>query len=694
MAEFFLELFSEEIPVSLQINLRKGLLEEINKIFHDKSIKSKKNFSISTPNRLIVVFQGLDKEVEIKSEEVKGPSTSSTPQALEGFLKSKKITKDNLFKKKTDKGEFYFFKTKKRKLKTSDLLSENLPKIIGNFKWKKSMKWGNFDLNWGRPLKSILCVLDKKVVNFDLNHLKSSNTTYLDKDFEEKKKTFNNYDSYQKHLNKIGTILDQDKRKVLIKKNIEKILKKKNLKIRENEKLFDEVTNLIDYPYILECSFDKKFLSIPEEILILTMQSHQKYFPLFTKKDEITNEFIVIANKKDDRGLIKIGNERVVEARLNDAEFFWKKDKSQNLVKKVSGLKSMNFFKGLGNYFDKVQRMRKLGAVISDELLISKEKVELSATICKTDLISEIVGEFPELQGIMGGYLSHVQGFDKEIVDAVKEQYLPIGLHSIVPKKPFSITLSLADRIDTLTGFYGINEKPSSSKDPYALRRIAIGIIRIIIENKKNIKAYDLFVYSQNIYQDQGFKFSNDALIKDVIIFLKDRFRYYLKEKNIRHDIIEAAAKSLDLNKISITYEKAKSLDKIIHKSIGVDIVSSYKRAFNILNSETKNINESLSGTTDPGIFKDDAEKALFKKINQIKQYFLDTTNKQNFDETLVFLATTKKEIFDFFDNVKVNDESGIIKKNRLELLNLFCKTFENFLDFQLIKDANEQTYF
>ncbi|MBD1137586.1 glycine--tRNA ligase subunit beta [Pelagibacterales bacterium SAG-MED43] len=690
MSEFFLELFSEEIPVSLQINLRKGLLEEINKIFEDKSIKSRKNFSLSTPNRLIIVFQGLDKEVEIQSEEIKGPSTSSAPQALEGFLKSKNINKNNLFKKKIDKGEFYFFKTKKKKLKTLDLLSENLPKIITNFKWKKSMKWGNYDLDWGRPLKSILCVFDKKVVNFELNHLKSSNLTCLDKDFEEKKKTFNDYNSYQKYFSKIGIILDQEKRKDLIKKNIEKVLKKKNLKIQNNEKLLEEVTNLIDHPYILECSFDKKFLSIPVEILILTMQSHQKYFPLFTKKDEITNEFIVIANRKDDQGLIKIGNERVVEARLNDAEFFWNKDKSQNLVKKVSGLKSMNFFKGLGNYFDKVQRMRKLGASISDELLISKEKVELSASICKTDLISEIVGEFPELQGIMGGHLSHAQGFDKEIVDAVKEQYLPIGSSSVVPKKPFSITLSLADKIDTLTGFYGINEIPSSSKDPYALRRVALGIIRIIIENKKNIKVHDLFSYSQNIFLDQGFKFSNDTLIKDITIFLKDRFKYYLKEKNIRYDIIEAATKILDLNKISLVYEKAKSLNKIINKKIGEDIVSSYKRALNILNSEIKNINEDLSNTTDPGIFKNDFEKALYKKTNELRQFFSGITLNQNFDESLVLLAAAKNEVFAFLDNVKVNDDSEVIKKNRLELLNYFCKTYENFIDFQLIRDINE----
>ena len=690
MSELFLELFSEEIPVSLQKDIREKLILDIKKVFEEKSIKFKKYFSLSTPNRLVVVFQNLDREVKIKSEEIKGPSTTSPPQALEGFLKSQKISKKQVFKKKNDKGEFYFYKTKETKLKTLDLIKERLPKILIEFKWKKSMKWGSYNLNWGRPLKSILCVFDKKVINFSIGHLKSSNYTFLDKDFEERKKTFNDFNTYQKSLEQTGTIIDQYKRKEYIRKEIEKILKKKNLIIDENEKLLDEVNNLVDQPHIIECSFDKKFLTIPQEILVLTMQSHQKYFPLFTKKKEITNEFIVVANKKDNKGLIKIGNERVVKARLEDAEFFWNKDKSQNLVKKVSGLKNMNFFKGLGTYFDKVQRMRKLAAMISDELLISKEKVELSATICKTDLISEIVGEFPELQGIMGGHLSHVQGFDKEISEAVKEQYLPTGPHSNVSKKPYSITLSISDRIDTLVGFFGINEKPSSSKDPYALRRVAYGIIRMIIENKKDIKINDIISYSLNIYLDQDFKFSNNNIIKDISFFLKDRFKYYLKDKNFRPDIVDAAVKILDLNKISTTHEKAKSLNKIIEKPLGMDVVSSYKRAFNIINSETKKAGEKLTNTTDPGIFNNEYEKALFKKTNELKQHFAMVENNQNFDEILSSLASAKKEIFDFFDNVKVNDESEIIKKNRLELLSFFCKTYENFIDFQLIKDANE----
>lgn len=690
MSELFLELFSEEIPVSLQKDIREKLILDIKKVFEEKSIKFKKYFSLSTPNRLVVVFQNLDREVKIKSEEIKGPSTTSPPQALEGFLKSQKISKKQVFKKKNDKGEFYFYKTKETKLKTPDLIKERLPKILIEFKWKKSMKWGSYNLNWGRPLKSILCIFDKKVINFSIGHLKSSNYTFLDKDFEERKKTFNDFKTYQKSLEQTGTIIDQDKRKDHIRKEIEKILEKKSLIIDENEKLLDEVNNLVDQPHIIECSFDKKFLTIPQEILVLTMQSHQKYFPLFTKKKEITNEFIVVANKKDNKGLIKIGNERVVKARLEDAEFFWNKDKSQNLVKKVSGLKNMNFFKGLGTYFDKVQRMRKLAAMISDELLISKEKVELSATICKTDLISETVGEFPELQGIMGGHLSYVQGFDKEISEAVKEQYLPTGPHSNVSKKPYSITLSLSDRIDTLVGFFGINEKPSSSKDPYALRRVAYGIIRMIIENKKDIKINDIISYSLNIYLDQDFKFSNNNIIKDISFFLKDRFKYYLKDKNFRPDIIDAAVKILDLNKISTTHEKAKSLNKIIEKPFGMDVVSSYKRAFNIINSETKKAGENLTNTTDPGIFNNEYEIALFKKTNELKQHFAMVENKQNFDEILGSLASAKKEIFDFFDNVKVNDENEIIKKNRLELLSFFCKTYENFIDFQLIKDANE----
>ena len=685
MSEFFLELFSEEIPSSLQQNLREDLLNSFNQLFNEKFVSFKKSSSYSTPNRLIIVFEGLQKQVVLKSEEIKGPNINAPEKALEGFMRSNNISKKDIFKKKIDKGEFYFFKTKSKKLNIHDLLEEIVPLILQKIKWKKSMKWGESDLNWGRPLKSILAVFDKKKLIFNFHHLASSNITFIDKEFEEKKKIFINFKEYRNFFKKLNIIIDQKQRKDLIEKKFNEILNKKNIKIENNPKLLDEVVDLIDQPNVIICEFDRKFLNIPKEILIITMQHHQKYFPTFDKKGNITNEFLVVTNRQDKKGFIKLGNERVVEARLTDAEFFWQKDKSKNLVKRVSKLKSMNYFKGLGTYFDKVQRMRKLGGMLSDELLISKEKVELSTSICKVDLVSELVGEFPELQGIMGGYFADVQGFEKEISLAISEQYLPLGLNSKVPKKPYSIALSLADKFDTLVGFFGINQKPTSSKDPYALRRLASGIIKTIVENKKDFKIRDLISYSSSLYLDQGFKFENKFLQKELCNFLMDRLKFYMQEEKIRHDIIQASTNYLNLDQSVIIFGKAKSLNKIINMQNGIDLISIYKRASNIIDSELKNQKLELANTTDPGIFKTELEKNLFKKINELRKYFSSINKDENFEKSLSNLAETKKLVFDFFDNVIVNEKDPIIKKNRLELIQMLCKTFDNYVNFSLI---------
>ena len=685
MSEFFLELFSEEIPSSLQKNLCEELLDSFNKTFSEKFISFKKSSSYSTPNRLIIVFEGLQKQVVLKSKEIKGPNINAPEIALEGFMKSNNITNKDLIKKKIDKGEFYFFKTKSKKLNTHDLLEEFVPLLLQKIQWKKSMRWGEFDLNWGRPLKSILAMFDKKKLTFNFHHLVSSNTTFIDKEFEENKKIFNDFKDYVNFFKKLNIIIDQKERKNLIEKKFNEILNKKNIKIENNLKLLDEVVGLTDQPNVIICEFDRKFLNIPKEILIITMQHHQKYFPTFDRKGNITNEFLVVTNKQDKKGFIKLGNERVVEARLSDAEFFWEKDKSQNLVKRVSKLKSMNYFKGLGTYFDKVQRMRKLGGMLSDELLISKEKVELSASVCKVDLVSELVGEFPELQGIMGGYFAEEQGFEKEISLAIREQYLPAGLDSKVPKKPYSIALSLADKIDTLVGFFGINQKPTSSKDPFALRRLALGIIKTIVENKKDFKIRDLISYSSSLYLDQGFNFENKFLQKELSDFLKDRLKFYMKEEKIRHDIIQASANSFNLDQSVAIFGKAKSLNKIIGKTTGIDIISSYKRASNILDSELKDKKFELSNTTDPGIFKTELEKNLLKKINELRKYFSSINKDESFEQSLAILAESKKIVFDFFDNVIVNEEDSTIKKNRLELIQMLCKTFDNYVNFSLI---------
>ena len=686
MSEFFLELFSEEIPASLQSNSRKVLLENFQKLFEEKQISFKKSSSFSTPNRLIILFEGLSKEITQKAEEIKGPNVSAPEKAIEGFLRSNQIDKSDLFKKTIEKGDFYFFKKAAKKINTINVLEEHSPLMLDKLQWKKSMRWGDYSLSWARPLKSILAVFDGKSLEFKFHHLKCSNVTFIDKEFEDKKKVFKDFESYKDFFDQSGIIINQNLRKEFIIKEFLKISNKKNLTIEPNNKLLDEVIDIIEQPNILICEFDKKFLNIPKEILIITMQYHQKYFPTFDKKGKITNEFLVVANNKDSEGHIKLGNERVIEARLSDAQFFWEKNKSQNLVKQVSKLKTVNYFKGLGSYFDKIQRMRKLGGMISDELLISKDQVELSASICKVDLISDLVGEFPELQGIMGGYFAEAQGFDKEIALAVSEHYLPTSIDGKTPKKPFSIALALTDKIDTLVGFFGINQKPTSSKDPYALRRSALGIIKLLIDNNREFKIKDLISYSVSLHKDQGFELANQELQQELSDFLMERLKYYMKEKKIRTDIIEASIDTYGINHINKIYKKASTLNNLINEQIGVDIITSYKRVANMLDNELKNSDYELSNTTDPGIFKNDYEKNLLKKIKELRKYFTNINKDENYTESLTNLAGAKKTIFDFFDNVKVNDQDKNIKKNRLELLQMLCRTFDNYVNFSKIE--------
>ena len=686
MSEFFLELFSEEIPSRLQINARNELTQIFKKFFDDNEIivKGKIN-TYSTPNRLIVYINKIPKDLIKKAEEIRGPNINAPEKALEGFLKSNKISKEKVFKKSTEKGIFYFYNKPSQKIKTYDLLKENIASLLLKISWKKSMKWGNHDLYWGRPLKSILALFDKKIIEFKLNHLHSSNKTFTDKDLEDEVKSFNDFKSYIKFFKQKGVTIDQDKRKEFIIKEINKATNQKKIHINVNEKLIDEIINIVEKPKILVCEFNKKFLEIPQEILIITMQHHQKYFPTFDSKNKITNNFIVVADCKDKKGLVKLGNQNVVDARLADAEFFWNRNKSQNLVKQVSRLKQINYFKGLGSYFDKIQRVRKLSGIISDELLISKEKIEIASSICKVDLMSDLVGEFPELQGVMGGYFAREQGFDEEISLAVSEHYLPSGIDSKVPKKPYSIALSLSDKIDSLVGFFGINLKPTSSKDPYALRRMAISLLRLIIENQKKIKLRDLINYSINLYKDQNYSFDSKLINHELGDFILERLKNYLKEKNIRSDIIECSTNSYGIDDLLKIFNKSLNLNKNIKKDFGLDVIAIYKRSANILNSESKSKLE-IVGSADPGLFKNDYEKNLYKKIHAIRKYFSSIGRDEDYDESLKILSSAKIEVNEFFDNVIVNDQEEIIKKNRLELLKMLCKSFDNYFNFSKIE--------
>ena len=544
------------------------------------------------------------------------------------------------------------------------------------------MKWSDHNLMWGRPLQSIFARFNNKKLSFNFDHLETTDEIIVEQDLIIKSKKINNFKEYLSFLKAFNIIVDHQAREEIILKKINSISNSKQYKERINKNLLEEVVNIVEDPNLLHVSFNKDYLKIPQEIIISTLEKHQRYFPIFDNRERLTNNFFVVANKKDEKKFITEGNKRVVEARLADAKFFWDKDRSKNLIKQIANLKSVTFYEKLGTIYDKTQRLRQLAGFLSDDLNISKEKVQVAASISKSDLCSDLVGEYPELQGVMGKYFALAQGFEEDIANSVSDHYLPVGLTSTLPKKPFSYSISIVDKIDTLVGFFVIDEKPTSSKDPFALRRAAIGLLRIIIENKLSFKLRDLISYAIRLYQEQSVEIKNEKTEQEVLDFIKERMRNVLKIKNIKPDIIEAAVSSHTGDNFLDLYAKTILIHKYKNKGIGLNAISSYKRASNILDKAGKGI----TGRPDAVLFRKDEERVLHEKINEIRKAFTVKDVNKDYESLLIKLSDTKESTDNFFDNVVVNDENQDIKNNRLELLKMFCNTFDTFIDFSKLE--------
>ena len=682
MAELLLELYSEEIPPQLQIAARSQIKQFLEKSFEEDSINYKELLVYSSPTRLMVFIKSLPEKIKIEAKEIKGPKVDSPDQVLRGFIKAKNVNEKDLVEKDTDKGKFYFIKTKSQSILVEDLLIKIIPKAIGSINWKKSMKWSDHNLMWGRPLRSIFAKFNNKKLSFKFEHLDTTDNVIIEQDLITKTKKIKDFEDYRNFLKSSKIIVDHQEREEIILKKISSLSQSKQYKETLNPKLLEEVVNIVEDPNLLHVSFSKDYLEIPKEIVISTLEKHQRYFPIFDNRDRLTNYFFVVANKKDEKKLITQGNKRVVEARLADAKFFWDKDRSKNLIKQIANLKSVTFYEKLGTIYDKTQRLRQLAGLLSDDLNINKEKVQVAASISKSDLCSDLVGEYPELQGVMGKYFALAQGFDEDVANSVSDHYLPTGLTSVLPKKPFSYSISIVDKIDTLVGFFVINEKPTSSKDPFALRRAAIGLLRIIIENKLSFKLRDLISYALRLYQDQGVEIKNENTVQEVLEFIKERMRNVLKLKNIKTDIIEASISSHAGDNFLALYAKTILMNKYKNKGIGLNAISSYKRASNILDKAGKEI----TGRPDAVLFRKDEEKILHEKINEIRKAFTVKDDNKDYEDLLIKLSDTKESTDNFFDNVVVNDENQDIKNNRLELLKMFCNTFDNFIDFSKLE--------
>ena len=681
MSDFFLELYSEEIPHGLQINARKQIHELILKELNENNIKFKGFDIFSTPKRLVVFIENITLNQKIESQEVKGPKVGCNDQALEGFLKSKNALKEDLIQKSTDKGEFYFVKLPAKTLLTSDILRKKLPSILQTINWKKSMRWSDHDCFWGRPLKSILCLLDNQVLDFSFFHINSSNSTYVNGPFEDKEVKIKNFKDYKKNLEKNKIEINHIKRESKINIELEKLLKKNKCSLEINNALVDEVTNLVETPVILKGKFDPEYLELPDELLNLTMVNHQRYFPMKSEQEnKIINSFLFVANNFDNKNLITKGNEKVIDARLSDAKFFWDKNKRQNLVKQVTKLNSIVFYQKLGTLYDKTQRIRQLSSVIADTIGANKEDTEIAGSICKADLVSDLVGEYPELQGTIGRYFALEQGFSQEISNAIQNHYLPLGPSGKVPKEKISIAVAVADKIDTLIGFFGIDEKPTSSKDPFALRRACLGVLRLITENKISLSLKEILNNSKNLYFAQNYQLTNEKVIEDLFQFFIERFKINLKDKGARLDVTNSILENNRSDDFYLIMKNINELSKCLKKSQGQDAISIYKRSKNIL--DQSNQEEEFFGNPDNVLFQHPSEDEILIKLNEARDYFTTPSRLRDNEKTITLLSELKPMTDNFFDNVKVNDDNQQVRKNRLELLTLLCKTFEKFTDF------------
>ena len=689
MSEFLLELYSEEIPHGLQIDCRTNLEASFQKKLEDHNIKYKHINVFSTPSRLCIHIEGLPTNLLLEAKEIKGPKVGSPEQALEGFLKSNKLDKKDVFEKEIDKGKFYFAKTKQQKIDLQTLFATQVPEILKTLNWKKSMRWSNHSLSWGRPLKSILCLFDKHSVVFDFHHLKSSSKAHVGGPYDEKSFIVKNIVQYFSTLKDKKIILDQEVRKKMVLEGLKSVFKKSKCEDNPNAKLVEEVTNLVDYPTALKGQFSKEFLELPEELLHLTMMQHQRYFPMKSlETNKITNSFITISNNTDEKKLIIAGNESVLQARLSDAKFFWDKNKRQNLVKNVSKLNGITFYKDLGSLYDKTQRVRQLASLIADIIGANKGDTEIAGSICKADLVSDLVGEYPELQGVIGKYFALSQGFSPEIANAISDHYLPVGPTDRVPKDKIAICVALADKLDTLIGFFGINLKPTSSKDPFALRRAVLGMIRIILDNKISISLKEIINNAKNLYLSNNVEIINDRLADDLMDFFNDRFKNLLKDKEKRLDVVDSVLSNNRSDDFYNLYLKITTIAKYIKQPDGINSIAAYKRAKNILEQNDQMVKDNIFGNPDPVLFNTEIEKNLLANIQEVREYFTTPSRLRDSQKSIKMLSDVKVLTDRFFEEVKVNDDNEEVKKNRLELLFLMCKTFDNFTDFSKLEGA------
>jgi glycyl-tRNA synthetase beta chain len=744
MPDLLLELFSEEIPARMQAKAADDLRRMVTDRLVAEGLVYEGAKAFATPRRLTLTVHGIPARQSDLKEERKGPRVGGPEAAIAGFLKATGLASLDEAKIQRDpkKGDFYVALIEKPGRATLDVLADMLPVIIRTFPWPKSMRWGERSarpgaLQWVRPLHAIVATFgmeteEPDVVKFAVDGIEAGQTTYGHRFMAPAPINVRRFEDYQAKLQAAKVVLDPQARKDIILADARQLAFAQGFELVEDQVLLDEVAGLVEWPVVLMGSFDKEFLEIPGEVIRATIRNNQKCFVVSDPKaGKLTNKFILTANIEASDGgkAIIAGNERVIRARLSDAKFFYETDLKTKLEDRLPKFDSIVFHEKLGTQGERIARIERLAAEIAPLVGADVEKTKRAAHLAKADLLTEVVGEFPELQGLMGKYYALAQGEDASVAAASEEHYKPQGPADRVPTDPVSVAVALADKIDTLVGFWAIDEKPTGSKDPFALRRAALGVIRLITENGLRFPLYEVSIFhslffaertlstfermvakrtrsldfvvpglaealAQRAHQiarsDEALETASEhfhALINDLLSFFADRLKVQLREQGARHDLVDAVFALEGQDDLLMVVRRVEALGKFLDTDDGKNLLAGTKRAANILRIEEKKDGKTYDGAPDAALYSLDEEKALAKAIDQVKAEASAAVAIEDFAGAMSAMAKLRPAVDAFFDKVKVNDDNPQVRENRLKLLNEIRAATRAVADFSKIQD-------
>jgi len=669
MPDLLLELFSEEIPARMQAGAARDLERLMVGALTDRGYLFEGIKAFAGPRRLTLAIAGLPAKQKDVRDELKGPKLDAPQAALDGFLKKTGLTRDQLKIEKTPKGDVYIAVIERAGRETPHVLVEIIPELMAKFPWPKSMRWKpGLSVRWVRPLHSILCTFDGELVPFSFAGVSSGLHTRGHRFLSEGKIEAKRFDDYAQKLRAAHVVLEADERAAIIFEGVKQAAFVHGLEMIPDEGLLAEVSGLAEWPVVYVGTIPEEFMDVPAEILQTSMRTHQKYFSLRDPKTgKMANRFALVANMiaSDGGKEIVAGNERVLRARLSDAKFFWDEDRKHSLESRVEKLKGIVFHAKLGTQLERVERIEKLAGEIAAKIGADVEMAKRAARLCKADLTTGVVGEFPELQGVMGRYYALHDKEDTSVADAIRNHYKPVGPGDAVPTDKVAVAMALADKLDALTGFFAAGEKPTGSGDPFALRRAALGVIRILLENKLRLPL---------------------AVDGDLLSFFADRLKVALKEKGVRHDLIDAVFGLGHEGDLVRLVARVEALQAFLKTDDGANLLAGYKRAANILKVEEKRDNKTFISEVSETLLSEPAERALFAALAKAKSAIAPLLEKENFAAAMQQMAALRVPVDAFFDGVKVNADDKRVRENRLNLLASLRATLHQVAEFSKIE--------